>query len=86
MAILWWGDHLVTLAVMRMNQRFSNLWRFSGGATLTPDEQKFFTDCFSNLWRFSGGATRGAEAGGTQKLSFSNLWRFSGGATFNKSY
>jgi len=60
---------------------FSNLWRFSGGATKTRKIDGTGTTSFSNLWRFSGGATPGALLAVTACVSFSNLWRFSGGAT-----
>ena len=36
---------------------FSNLWRFSGGATTPYVMEIPVVQRFSNLWRFSGGAT-----------------------------
>jgi len=38
-------------------QSFSNLWRFSGGATKDQVAKGRAQKPFSNLWRFSGGAT-----------------------------
>jgi len=51
------GQHGRRQRLERNFLTFSNLWRFSGGATPRILISLDFGATFSNLWRFSGGAT-----------------------------